>query len=276
MESRQSASRLVRRDSRISLINAPRTLTVLHHCRRSCLNYHDLYSHRQIHGCTHVKFPGDSNPRCLSRNESLVFSLEKLLVRPSSFQSILIFARDAVSFLRRGPSLCSCLCYVIIVRAPKRTAGHIPGHGRSRITYISPAIRRRARIQARIESGWNNSRAGDDNLAKRRWTSINRARFIYRRRCGKQRFPGSLPVRIYRKHGNCWSWPFRSRKIPCHFRPPPPPPDYSRRWIIVARPENFRVSPESQDTGMQLDSGTMAKSDSAVGKLLENFLDENI
>lgn len=95
--------------------------------------------------------------------------------------------------------------------------------------------------------------------------------------CGKQRFPGSLPVRIYRKHGNCWSWPLRSRKVPCHFRPPPPPPpDYSRRWIIVARPENFRVSPESQDTGMQLDSGTMAKSDSAVGKLLENFLDEKV
>lgn len=117
------------------------------------------------------------------------FLIRETPCRPSSFQSILIFARDAVTFLRRGPSLCSCLCYVIIVRAPKRTAGHIPGHGRSRITYISPAIRRRARIQARIESGWNNSRAGDDNLAKRRWTSINRARFIYRRRLRKATIP---------------------------------------------------------------------------------------
>lgn len=37
--------------------------------------------------------------------------------------------------------------------------GYIPDHTRLRITYVSPAICRRAKIRARIESGRNNSRA---------------------------------------------------------------------------------------------------------------------
>jgi len=74
-------------------------------------------------------------------------------------------------------------------------AGRIPGHGRSRITYISPAICRRARIRARIASGRNNPRARMITRQKDGGPSINRARFICRRRCRKDP-PSGFP------HGN--------------------------------------------------------------------------
>lgn len=116
---------------------------VLRHARHSRLNYSNLYSHRRIHSSRKIS------------KRLLFYSILKHK-NPSPFRSLL-FARPFFFCVKLlaffGTVIVGYYSYCSSKRAP---SWGIPSYERSRITYISPRTRWRARIRT-IEPPQNNS-----------------------------------------------------------------------------------------------------------------------
>lgn len=168
---------------------------VLRHTRHSRLNYPNLYSYQRIH----------RRSRKISKREPLFYSILKHKNPPFSSSVLrvsIFFSREATGFLRYGHRR---LLFPLF--AQRRNGGAIVGHSEPQtITnnlYITEDLLacQNSNHRARAEqfAGMITVRE-----AKRRWTSINRADFICRRRCRKDRVPFE-GMGVYSEGRNCWT-----------------------------------------------------------------------